>query len=108
MKRFKILICLVVTWSVVMGIGLGVDASVQHLHDFRVDEKILYNVRSGPTHTYIIGYNLDPVTGARIPVYGGECRTATFQYRGTYRCECGATNGFYYFPDEPYHSACGL
>lgn len=106
MKRFKILFCLLATWSVVMGIGLGVDASVQHIHDFRVHEKVLYNVRSGPTHSYIAGYDQDPLTGVRTPVYG-ECRTATFQYRGTKVCECGATNGFYYYPDETHHSDCG-
>ena len=108
MRYFKILLCLLVTCSAVMGIGLGADAdaSTGHTHQFVVSDKTLYNVRSGPTHTYVSGYKYDPITGVSTPVYG-ECHTATYQYRGTYRCGCGATDGFYYYPDEPYHSACG-
>ena len=67
----------------------------------------IYSVRPGGTHSYQSGIATDPITGQQTPTYG-TCFYSYQQYRGIWRCKCGSTNGYYYYPDEEAHSACPL
>lgn len=100
----KDFLCLCVMGCMVMGTGVVASA---HIHDFQVQGKVLYNVKASSSHSYVSGYNTDPLTGVKTPVYD-TCYTAIYQYRGVFTCtDCQATNGYYYYPDETRHSAYG-
>lgn len=114
-KRFRKLVCMILVGCMMIGVCITVNAAAGHEHKYYVTGKTLYNVRTGPSHSYQSGKTVDPITGVETPVYS-TCYTSYWQYRGTWTCkisvngvECGATlPGFYYFdPDEEHHSACG-
>lgn len=123
MKLLKHFFCLFAVGCIVIGTSIYTYAAVAHTHNYKVNDKTLYNVKAGASHSYVSGYKTDPITGNMTPVYS-TCYTSIYQYRGTFKCtdlivirdeetgdiisaaECGATSGFYYYPDETHYSAC--
>lgn len=81
-------------------------ASTDHTtHQYYIKDRTrLAPVGSPSTHQYLDGYNNYP-DGHKEPVYK-TCTVWTFEYRGTWTCECGKTNGYTYWT-EPVHSNCG-
>lgn len=75
-----------------------------HTHAFSVPSYTCYNSFVTGTHTYISGYKVDD-KGNTTPVYA-TCTITVKQYRGEWKCACGATNGMDY-KSETQHSGCG-
>ncbi len=80
-------------------------ASTNHTHQYYIKDRTrLAPVGSASTHQYFDGYHNYP-DGHKEPVYK-TCTVWTFEYRGTWTCECGKTDGYTYWT-EPVHSNCG-
>ncbi len=113
-KRFRKLICMILAGCMMIGLCITVNAAAGHKHYYEVLGKTLYNVRTGPSHSYESGTQKDPITGIETPVYS-TCYISYWQYKGTRTCTlsvngltCRATlSDPYYYPDEEHHSACG-
>lgn len=111
MSRMKKIMGLMVAGTLSLGIAVSAYAAESvmktpgHVHAFSVVDYTCYNSFSSGTHSYVSGYRVDPATGQTTPTYS-SCTIVVYQYRGTWKCACGATDGQAYKTEER-HMNCG-
>lgn len=111
MSRLKKVMGLMLAGTLSLGIAVSAYAAEsvmrapKHVHIFNAD-LACYNSFSSGTHRYVLGYRVDPDTVELIPIYA-ECGIVVYQYKGTWKCACGATDGPAYRTEER-HMNCGL
>ena len=110
MKRVKKVTAAMLVSVLVLGFAVTAHASESvlrapvHTHAFSVPSYSCYNSFSSGTHSYVSGYKVDS-KGNTTPVYS-SCTILVYQYKGVWKCACGATNGADY-KTETEHTACG-
>lgn len=112
MSRLKKVMGLMLAGTLSLGIAVSAYAAEsvmrtpQHVHAFSVVNYVYYDSHSYGSHRYMSGYRVDADTGETMPVFS-NCTLIEYQYRGEWKCACGATDGPAY-KSELRHMDCGL
>lgn len=111
MSRTKKVIATMLVSALVSGFAVTANAEEsimrepEHKHAFSVVNYTCYNSFVVGTHTYVSGSKVDD-KGNVTSVYS-TCTITVKQYRGEWKCACGASDGMYE-TSETQHSGCGL
>lgn len=101
----------IVVSGMIFGLLMGgtITCYAAHIHNYHVNfgKSYCYSSMTGTSHQYISGWETNPVTGKKTPIYS-TCQTVIYRYSAPYECiECNAPSGNEYLYSKEVHQNCG-